>query len=163
MECRIDRTKHVGLLVASLVMLGASGICVLSDRGPIAIAAGWLGLVFFGIGFCVCLRDLLRPTTRIIINDEGIEDRRSGIGVIRWDEIAAIELRRMGPAKFICIEARDSEKHVSRASALNRFFASANTLLGYPPITVSFTGLSPSADEAWEYIKTNHPPTDSTD
>ena len=127
-------------------------------RGPIAIVAGWFGFVFFGFVFIKILWDLLRPATKVIINDDGIEDRRWRVGVVPWDEITAIDLRWMSSAKFLCLEVRDPDKYINRMSGFHRLCVWANGLLGYPPLTMTFTGLSPSIGEAWEYIKTIHPP-----
>lgn len=158
MEYRTDPVKHVGLLFAGLLMLAASYACIFLGRGPIAAIVGWFGLVFFGFAFLKALLDLLRPATKIIINDKGIEDRRWRVGVVPWDEITAIELRSIGPAKCLCLKVRDPDKYIDRMSAIHRCCVWANGLFGYPPISIAFTGLSPSIEQAWEYIKTNHPP-----
>ena len=158
MECRTDPVKYVGLLFGALLMMAACYVCVFLHGGTIATVAGWFGFVFFGFAFLKILWDLLRPATKVIISDDGIEDRRWRVGVVPWAEITAIDLRRMGSAKFLCLEVRDPNKYIARMTGFRRLCVWANGLLGYPPITVTFTGLSPSIKEAWEYIKTTHPP-----
>ena len=161
MECRTNLAKHVGLLLAALLLLAACYVCAFLHVGLIATVAGWFGFVFFGLAFLKILWDLLHPATKVIINDDGIEDRRWRVGVVPWEEITEIDLRRIGSAKFLCIEVRDPDKYVGRMSGIHRFFVWANGLLGCPPITIAFTGLSPSIEEAWKYIETNYPPVET--
>ena len=158
MECRTNLAKHVGLLLAAVLLFAACYVCAFLHGGLIATVAGWFGFVFFGLAFLKILWDLLHPATKVIINDDGIEDRRWRVGVVPWEEITEIDLRRIGSAKFLCIEVLDPGKYVGRMSGIHRFCVWANGLLGFPPITITFTGLSPSIDEAWKYIKTTHPP-----
>lgn len=61
------------------------------------------------------------------------------------------------------MEVIDPDKYVARMSAFVRLAVRANGLLGYPPITMTFAGLSPSINEVWEYIKMHHPPPDMQD
>lgn len=158
MECAPSRPRLLGLLAAAAALLGACYVCVFLHRGPIATTAGWFGFVFFGLVFIKIAVDMLRPGARVIVNDEGIEDRRLKIGVVLWEEITAIELRWMGSAKFLCVEVLDPGKYVARMPLHVWLATRANALLDYPPITITFAGLSPGINQVWEYIKTHHPP-----
>jgi hypothetical protein len=137
------------LLAVAVPLLGACYICVFLHRGALATGVGWFGFVFFGLTALKIVVDILRPRPRVIINDEGIEDRRLKIGVVPWKDIAAIELRRMGPAKFFCVEVRDPDHYVSRMPAVVRLGTWANGLLGHPPVTMTFAGLSPPINDVW--------------
>ncbi|MGD8450270.1 MAG: STM3941 family protein [Phycisphaerae bacterium] len=152
MECRTDRSKQLALLLGASLLLAACYVCVFVNRKYVPIVVGWFGFVFFGYVLLRILFNLLRPTTMVIVNDEGIEDRRWGIGVIPWHDITAISLRRIRSSIFLCVEVSDPSEYISRMSALRRFSVWANGLLDFPPITVSFSGLSPSIHEAWDYI-----------
>lgn len=158
MECTPSRPRQLGLLAAAAALLGACYVCVFLHRGPIATVAGWFGFVFFGLVSVKIAVDMLRPGTRVIVNDEGIEDRRLRIGVVPWEEITAIELRWMGSAKFLCVEVLDPDKYVARMPLHVWLATRANALLGQPPLTIAFGGLSPGIREVWEYVKTHHPP-----
>ena len=158
MECSTSRAKLGGLLAAALLLLGACYVCVFLHRGLVATIASWFGFLFFGLVLIKIVWDLLRPGPRVIINENGIEDRRLGIGLVTWNEITAIELRWMGRAKFLCVEVRNPDRYVSAMPLHIRLFVWANGLLGYPPITITFAGLSPGIQEVWEYINTHHPP-----
>ena len=162
MECRTNLAKHVGLLLAAVLLFAACYVCAFLHGGLIATVAGWFGFVFFGLAFLKILWDLLHPATKVIINDDGIEDRRWRVGVVPWEEITEIDLRRIGSAKFLCIEVLDPGQvrraYVGHPSLL---CLGEHGLLGFPPITITFTGLSPSIEEAWKYIETNYPPVET--
>ena len=158
MQCAISRVRLLGFLALAALMFGACYICVFLHGGLIATVAGWFGFVFIGLVFVKIVVDMLRPGTRVIVSDEGIEDRRLRIGVVPWEEITAIELRWMGSAKFLCVEVLNPDKYVARMPLHVRLATRANALLGYPPIMMTFAGLSPGISEVGEYIKTHHPP-----
>ena len=82
MECKTDPAKQIALLLGAVVMLGACYVCVFVRPGPVVTVMGWFGFVFFGFAFLKILWNLLHPSTKVIINDEGIEDRRWGVGVV---------------------------------------------------------------------------------
>ena len=163
MECMPSRPKLFGILLAAVALLGTCYMCVFLHRGPLATVVGWFGLVFFGLCFAKIVADIVRPGPRVVVNNIGIEDRRLGIGVVPWPEITAIELRWMGSAKSLCVEVVDSDRYVARMPLRARLAVRANALLGYPPITMTFAGLSPGINEVWEYIRRHHPPPDARD
>ena len=158
MQCAISRVRLLGFLALAVLMFGACYICAFLHGGLIPTVAGWFGFVFIG---CVAVKSIvvmLRPGIRVIVDDDGIEDRRLRIGVVPWEEITAIELCWTGPAKYLCVEVLDPDKYLARMPLHVRLATRANALLGYPPITMTFAGLSPGISEVWEYIQTHHPP-----
>src|SRR6185312_5556589 len=75
MECRTSKRKLLGLLGLTCIMVGGSYFCTtLPDI--IARVVGWIGMEFFGLGFVVFPVLFFRTDAQVIINDEGIEDRR---------------------------------------------------------------------------------------
>jgi hypothetical protein len=94
-----------------------------------------------------------RASPQVVINDEGIEDRRMKIGVIRWEEIQSLSIGSMNSAKFLCIEVAAPERYLSRLSRWGRFLGAVTEALGFPALTIGFSGLSPGLKEVWAYLQ----------
>jgi hypothetical protein len=152
MECYTSRVKLLGLLGLTCVMVGVSYFCTtLQDLTP--RVAGWIGVGFFGLGFIVVPAMLFRTSPQVVINDEGIEDRRLKIGIIRWEDIRSLSVGSVHSAMFLCVEVLDTEKYLSRLPRWKRSLAGVNEALGFPALTISFSGLSPGIKEVWPYLQ----------
>lgn len=137
-------------------MLGASWFCTTMPK-PDAQIAGWAGLVFFGLCFIAIVARLFRGGPSVILNEFGIHDLRSSFGTIAWTDIVSLRIGSVRNQRFLCVEVLDPSTYLSRLRSHKRFLAQANSSLGFPPITIGFSGLSPGLDEVWRYVQTNHP------
>jgi hypothetical protein len=137
-------------------MLGASWFCTTIPRLKAQIA-GWVGLVFFGLCFVAILAQLFRRGPSVILDESGIHDLRSSFGTIPWADVASLRIGSMRSQRFLCVEVLDADTYLSRVPLHKRLLAQANSSLGFPPVTISFSGLSPGLDEVWSYVQTNHP------
>jgi hypothetical protein len=152
MECHTSKLKLLGLLGLTCVLVGVSWFCTtLPDL--VARVAGWIGVGFFGLGFIAIPVMWFRTGPQIVINDEGIEDRRLKIGMIPWEDIRSLSLGSVNSTTFLCIEVIDPEKYLSRLPRWKRSLAKANTALGFPALTIGFSGLSPGVKEVWQYLE----------
>ena len=88
-----------------------------------------------------------------MINADGIDDRRLKVGLIPWEDIRALSIGSVRSAKFLCIDVVDREKYLSRFPRWKRHLASANEALGFPPLTISFAGLTPGLKDVWAYVE----------
>src|SRR5437870_3398973 len=92
MECYPSKWKLLGLLGLTCLMVGASYFCTtLPELTP--RVAGWVGLALFSPGFVALPVMVSRTDPQVVINEEGIEDRRKKIGVIRWEDIQSLSVR----------------------------------------------------------------------
>ncbi len=148
LECYPSMVKLLGLLSLTCVMVGASYFCTtLPESTPRVF--GWIGIGFFGLGFIAFPVMFFRTGPQVIINDEGIEDRRLKAGVIRWADVRAVSIGSVNSAKFLCIEVADPEAYLARLPRWKRSLAAANSALGFPALTISFSGLRPGLKEVW--------------
>jgi hypothetical protein len=155
MRCQTSIVKTLGLVVGAVLLLAACWYCTTIPRLE-AQVAGWVGLVFFGLCFVAILIQLFRGRPSVILDEAGIHDLRS-FGTIPWTDIISLRIGSVINQRFLCIEVRDPETYVSRLPARKRVIAQANPSLGFPPITISFSGLSPGLVEVWSYIQASHP------
>lgn len=114
---------------------------------------GWIGIGFFGLGLVALPVMFFRSGPQVVINDEGIEDRRMKIGVIRWEDIRLLSLGSVKSAKFLCVDLSDPETYLSRLPRLGRWLAAANEALGFPALAIGFSGLTPGLKEVWAHLR----------
>lgn len=148
MECYTSKVKLLGLLGLTCVMVGVSYFCT-TEPGLIAQMVGWIGVSLFGLGFIAFPVMFFRSGPQVIINDEGIEDRRHKIGIIRWEDIRSLSIGSVNSAKFLCVELSDPKRYLSRLPRWEQSLAAVNEALGFPALTLSFSGLSLGLKEVW--------------
>ncbi len=152
MECYTSKVKLLGLLGLTCAMVSVSYFCT-TLPGLTPRVVGWMGVGFFGLGFIALPVMFFRAAPQVVINDEGIEDRRLKIGVIRWEDIRSLSIGSVHSAKFLCVEVADPERYSSRLPRWSRWLAALNEALGFPALTIGFSGLSPGLNEAWAYLQ----------
>lgn len=155
MRCHTSVAKTLGLVCVGILMLAVCWFCTTIPK-PKEQIVGWVGLVFFGLCFIAILAQLFRSGPSVILDEAGIHDLRSSFGTIAWTDIVSLRIGSLRSQRFLCVEVRDSSIYLSRLPSHKRLLAQANPSLGFPPITISFTGLSPGLDEVWSYVQTNH-------
>ena len=158
MKCYTSIPKTIGLLVLGILMLGGCYFCTtLPGLKPQIV--GWIGLVFFGLCFLAIGRQLFRSEASVVLDDVGIHDLRSSFGLIPWADITSLRIAAVRSTRFLCVEVHDASIYLSRLPAHKRLLAQANPSLGFPPITISFSGLSPGLNEVWTYVQKTCPAT----
>lgn len=156
MECFTSMTKTIGLFLAVLALVLVSAFCTMIPRATAQIA-GWAGVAFFGVGLLAMIWQLFRSAPIVVLDDRGIRDFRSSV-FIEWAAIESVWVGDFQTHRFLFVQAHDEEKVLAQMTVFRRLVAKANRGLGYPPIAISFAGLSPGLEEAWAYIKERHGP-----
>ena len=115
-EIKFSRTKLIFLALLALIFV-VGGIFILSVakdlRGKVI---GWTSIIFFGFGLIVFLKQIMNTKPRIILDDEGIEDKSLDIGKILWDDIEAAYPNNIVSNKFISLKIKDVEKYLQKTS-----------------------------------------------
>jgi len=93
------------------------------------------------------------PRPRLVLDDDGLEDRNNGMGVIAWEDIARISDGEANGAVFINLFVRNEEEYLSRVSNLKRKTLQLNKKLGYSSITIAMAGIKLGADELMRMIR----------
>jgi hypothetical protein len=133
-------------------MVGVCYFCT-TQPGLEGRVVGWFGVAFFGLGFVVFPIMAFRTGPQVIIDEEGIHDRRMKIGVIPWQDIAGLSIGSVHSAKFLCVDLVDREKYVSRFPRWNGPLFAVNQSFGIQGLTISFSGLHPGLKEVWLYLQ----------
>lgn len=155
MECRASLPQTIGIVVL-LTSLACALYLLTRIREPIPIIIGWVGAFILGFVAIRVLFQLLRGDLRIIISDLGIDDRRGGIGLMRWEEIRTIWIQSQALNAFMCIDVGDPEPYLAHLPWYRRWTAKANVALGFSPITLNFGLLYPGLEEAMAHIRSRY-------
>jgi hypothetical protein len=144
--------RLLGLLVLTAIMVALCYWCT-TLAGLLPRAVGWFGVVFFGLGFIMIPVKLVTSGPQVMINDEGIEARRLGVGLIPWQDIDSLSLASVNRTRFLNIWVTDPEKYISILPKWKRAVALIQQKMGFSVLTLTFSGLSPGIDEVWTYLK----------
>lgn len=94
------------------------------------------GLVFFGFGLLILIRNVIFFTNRLIeIKEDYMIDRSSyiSIGKIYYKDIDYIYIKGM----FLCIKLKNEQEVLKKVNLLKRLFIIANKKMKYEYITIS--------------------------
>ena len=100
--------------------------------------------VFGGLLVVVLLYQAVRDQSKdpcIVLDDEGVFDRRLKVGVIRWDDIYKIKLYDRDESRYISLELNEAQKYKARQPLWMRLISMAHRLHGMSATSISTDGL----------------------
>lgn len=92
------------------------------------------------------------PNPCVVLDAEGIEDKRLKVGVIRWRDIRRPLIRSLSGAEYVCLELHDPEAYKSRMPAAQRLGGVFLRAWGMTPFAISMSCLDVDARTLVEYI-----------
>lgn len=107
----------------------------------------WIALIALGM---VLIYNLISGQSKgaiIVLNDEGVFDRRLKVGVIRWGDIRRISSHDMDGALYISLELHNKGAYDARRPMWLKLASQANRGLGFSSIAISTNGLNIDHDE----------------
>ena len=146
-EIKFNRAKLFGFaLLAALFVIGGIFLIFVAKetRGKIA---GWSALLFFGLCLAVFVKQIFYTAPRLMLDDEGIEDKSLGIGKIFWRDIEAAYPNNILMNKFISLKVTDVEKYLRKSTKSQQKIASYNQSLGFETLNLNLVGLAVSQKE----------------
>ncbi len=148
-KIKTSRMKYILLLIVT-ASFAATGVLILMHNGPTWI--GWMSIVFFGSGIPLFLWQIADNRPRLIIDDEGVNDRTLGVGKILWKDIGGAYLKSIQNNDFICLQLKNSEEYVAKLSPIKKASASANEKLGFTPLSLNLSGVSADTSQILELV-----------
>ena len=112
----------------------------------------WVLLVVVGILVVV---DLIRGQSNepvIILNDEGVFDRRLKVGTIQWKDIRRIRSYSLSGAEYISLELHDMNRYESRRPLWFRLVSRVQCVFGMSSIAISTNGLDIDRTILWQKL-----------
>jgi hypothetical protein len=116
--------------------------------------------VVFGLLVVITLPSSFSSEPQMRFDTHGIQtanNHNNRFGLISWSDIVEIKISSFKFNRFLAIKVKNPEEYrerviVNKGALLAPLFQDPS-----PYISLSFALLTPSLDEALEYIKTNHP------
>jgi hypothetical protein len=108
---------------------------------------GYLPFIFWilvPIAFISFLYKLIRGQSKvpiIILDEQGVFDRRLKVGVIEWDDIRRIRSYSLSGAEYISLELHNAKKYESRRPLWLGAISQVQRLFGMTSIAISTNGL----------------------
>ena len=155
MECHASVPRTLGLCALAVAMTTGSYL-LMWIRELMPVVVGWFGAVFFGLCAVKIFIQAWQGGPRIVISDLGIDDRRGGLGLIRWEDIQAVWIQYLSSNRFMCIDLDEPERYLANLPWYSRWLARANPILGFSQLTLSFSALTPGLDEAMAFIRSRY-------
>jgi hypothetical protein len=151
-----SRGKLVLMIVGAALFVALSAWLVTVPRTA-AKVAGWAGLVVFGLFAVAGVWHILAGGPRLIVDARGVEDVRSGMGTILWEDILAVEVHELERQRFISLTLRDPRKYLECLRGAAKVLAGANMRLGFGDYTLPSSGMNASFDEILQAIRQRRP------
>jgi len=141
--------KYIGFAVICAVFVVIGVLMLLFPRSGewSEMLAGWSGVIFFGFGLIVFLRQILDSRPRLVVDEQGIFDRTLSVGVIEWQDIEHAYLNSVVGNPFISLVLNNPEKYLQRAMSSQKKLARLNKYLGAETININLSGIDKSPDE----------------
>lgn len=148
--------RMVMLTIFSLmfVALGIFILLVPFNESMLPMVIGILAILIFGLCFLYYVKALVEREPAVIITKEGIIDNSSYIraGLVKWEEIEAIEFLNFSGQVFLGIFTYDPELIINRSSGMKRILNRLNKGLLPSQVNIPFKNLDCSAEELMNAI-----------
>lgn len=151
----VSAIRTMGLLLLGCALVVGCYFCTTLPNRTAQIC-GWTGAVFFVFRVIAISRQLLDANPQVIVDEHGLEDRRTKCGVIEWRDVEALSIGRFAGTSSLCIALRDPKKYLGRLSRTHAMMVKVNAALGFQPMTLGFGGLTHSAEQVFEFIMSHY-------
>ena len=152
--------RWLGFAVISLIFVVAGIAFVVTPQtfegkrsATFILVVGWLLVAGFGACFAVSVGQAFTRDPRLVIDGEGIEDRRLGLGKIPWSEIRELRLVRMHRVPLLALSLRDPAPWLERLPRLRRFAARTNQRMGLSPFVISLAATKQKAEAVHAIVR----------
>lgn len=119
---------------------------------PLGIAAfylyfGYVPLIIWVIGIIIVIAVVFRLITGetngpvVVLNDEGVFDKRLRVGVIRWEDIRRIRLHDLSGAMYVSLELHNPSTYEARRPLWLKLLSQVQRVHGMSPTSISVNGL----------------------
>jgi hypothetical protein len=140
-----------GRIITTLVILALLLVALYFYFGRMTFLL-WVLSAGVVIAFVMALRQTLDRGPSIVINEEGIYDKRLRMGTIRWSDIVGVRMHGVGGAYFISLELFNSQQYLSRQPSYVRISNQIWRFYDVSPINIKVAYMDVLPDELFELI-----------
>lgn len=147
-----------GKLIAFILLIPIPAVFIvgLLSFSVSATLGRWIGIMI-GIAWLQLWFALLFRRVVVVINEHGIEDRRTGMGLIEWEDIHAIEQQDGIEEPCLVLRVDDENKYIERQPRYRRWWDwLVQIRTGRDPFTIHFFSVKPHLSIVWEHILLYH-------
>lgn len=134
------------LVIASLLLVG---LYFYSGRMTFVL---WVLSAAAVVGFVQALRQLSQRGPCIIINEQGINDKRMGLGIVRWSDIESARMHGVAGAYFISLQVANSKQYLARQPIYIRIANPLWRIFDVSPIHIKVAYMDVAPEELFEMI-----------
>ena len=134
------------LIILTFVLVGLYTYC-----GRMNVLLGLLSASVF-LGFITALKQTFDQGPCIVINDEGIHDKRLQMGIICWSDIERVRMHGVGGAYFISLDLSKREQYLSRQPLYLRLSNQIWRVYNVSPVNIRVAFMDIQPDELFELI-----------
>jgi len=157
-SAQFNRTRHIflaygqprriifTLAIASLLLVG---LYFYIGRMTLFLWVMSAGVV---IAFVMALKQLSQRGPCIIVNEVGIDDKRLGLGIIRWTDIEGVRMHGVAGAYFISLDVSNAQQYLARQPAYIRLSNQLWRMYDVSPIHIKVAYMDVTPDELFEMI-----------
>ena len=156
MELKFPRLTCVAIVVV-FTPITSFAVFLVTIPHIVARVVGAIFLCLFVFTLVSSLYRLIYNKPYVVINDEGIEDVRLKIGIISWDDIRSLEVRKLKGLPHICIGLQFPEKFFSRFPAWRQHIIRSRHPRDSDILSINIGNLRPSSKEVMQYFILRHP------
>lgn len=152
LEFRTSPAKNAGLLLLGFVMVAAGVLVTQIGEDSFIRGVGWFCVAFFSLGVIKAFLNLFSNDVVYVFDERGIDDQKSGMGLIPWSAITRMEVLSYRGTRFLVLSLDRPDDFLSRVSSTKRGLAGINKAIGWGDWSLAFVGLSPGVSEAESFI-----------
>lgn len=118
---------------------------------------GTISILFFGLTGFIGLKKLFDKKSGLIIDENGITDHSSAtsVGLIEWNDISEIKIKRILSTKHLLIEVKNPAKYIeTEKNSLKAKLLQSNRRISGTPISITSNTLKCDFSELKKLIET---------
>lgn len=145
-------TALIGIVIFLPFTITGLYLVINEDKGNIYL--DWFVFLLFASLTLLNVWILFDKRTRIVINENGIDDKKLGVGVIEWNDILDVKVVRAGKMDLIHLKLENPSKYKNKMSLFNKITAKLNHTLAGDSVQINVNIVDMEAVEIAEMIMT---------
>lgn len=115
---------------------------------------GAVSIVFFGTLCVFTFLFLLDNKPAIIVNETGITDYSTAIGVghIKWEDITHFSIRKVFNQRFIIVHVKNPELYINKVSGTKKWLRKRNNTMYGSPISIPENNVKHGFDDLYNLL-----------
>ena len=111
-----------------------------------------LGVTLLVVGFYV-VKNLLDKSPTLVINHQGVSDKRLSVGIIFWRDIKRVYRVTVEDAEYVCMELENENSYAAKNSAIIKGLGKLNkSMTEVSPFSINTLMLDTDAEVVYETI-----------